>query len=187
MMPQHYKHFSNAVLIRVSVKGDQNANIERLIRNIMAEKDLSWEDAQPELQAIVSSNRQGLFLATLPYKLGITGALVVGIGSIPMIFDLHTVLWFNEWGVTSDIPDDKDLETPLEVGSWAWNWMEPPLGHASFFILCMQYARNQLENLGSTPYTKWFLMRRAERLQRDYPLYNKQIIAAFSRGDPLNS
>ena len=26
------------------------------------------------------------------------------------------------------MPDAKDLETPLEVGSFAWNWMEPPLG-----------------------------------------------------------
>ena len=27
--------------------------------------------------------------------------------------------------VTTDVPDDKDLETALEVGSWTWNWMEP--------------------------------------------------------------
>jgi hypothetical protein len=26
----------------------------------------------------------------------------------------------------SDVPEAKDLETALEVGSWAWNWMEPP-------------------------------------------------------------
>ncbi len=35
---------------------------------------------------------------------------------------------FNEAFVTTDVPEAKDLETPLEVGGWAWNWMEPPLG-----------------------------------------------------------
>jgi len=186
-MPTKYKDFPNGVLISASVRGDQDANQERLLRNIMAAKEISWEESQSELKSIIASNRQGLFLATLPYKLGITGALVIGIGSVPMIFDLNTVLWFNELAVTSDIPEDKDLETPLEVGSWAWNWMEPPLGHMSFFILCMQYARNQLENLGTTPYTKWFLQKRAERIIAEYPLYNRQILGAFSKGDPLNS
>jgi hypothetical protein len=29
-------------------------------------------------------------------------------------------------------------------GSWTWSWMEPPLGHISFFLLCLQFARNQV-------------------------------------------
>jgi hypothetical protein len=37
--------------------------------------------------------------------------------------------------------EPKDLETWLEVGSWSWNWMEPPLGQISFFLLCLQYSR----------------------------------------------
>ena len=32
-----------------------------------------------------------------------------------MVFDYNTVLWFNEIYVTSDVPEAKDLETPLEV------------------------------------------------------------------------
>ena len=24
---------------------------------------------------------------------------------------------------SADVPEDKDLETPLEVASWAWNWV----------------------------------------------------------------
>ena len=32
----------------------------------------------------------------------------------------------------------------LEVGSWSWNWMEPPLGQLSFFLLCLQYSRAQV-------------------------------------------
>jgi len=81
-----------------------------------------------------------------------------------MIFHLETVDLFNNLYVTSDRPEPKDLETPLEVGSWAWNWMEPPLGQISFFLLCMQYARAQMENLGLKPYTKWYKDRRARIL-----------------------
>ena len=32
----------------------------------------------------------------------------------------------------------EDLETILEVGSWTWGWMEPPLGQLSFFLLTLQ-------------------------------------------------
>lgn len=42
--------------------------------------------------------------------------------------------------------------------------MEPPLGQISFFLLCMQYARAQLENLGAKPYTAAYKARRAARL-----------------------
>jgi hypothetical protein len=42
--------------------------------------------------------------------------------------------------------------------------MEPPLGQISFFLLCMQYARAQLENLGAKPYTAAYKSRRSIRL-----------------------
>ena len=50
---------------------------------------------------IVQENRRGLGLATLPYKLGIITAITVATVSIPMIFEINTVLWFNEIYVTS--------------------------------------------------------------------------------------
>ena len=58
----------------------------------------------------------------------------MGFASIPLIFHLDTVSWFNSMYVTSDVPDSKDLETFLEVGGWAWNWMEPPLGNKKLII-----------------------------------------------------
>jgi hypothetical protein len=84
-----------------------------------------------------------------------------------------------------DIPEEKDLETALEVGGFAWNWMEPPLGTISFFLLCMQYARAQLENLGAKPYTQWFRQKRANRLSVEFPQYDRHIVASFSEGDPF--
>lgn len=50
---------------------------------------------------IVSENRRGLWLATLPYKLGMVTAVTVATVSIPLIFEINTVLWFNELYVTS--------------------------------------------------------------------------------------
>ena len=49
--------------------GDQDARGERLIRDIMAKDNVSWEDAQPRFEEIVSANRKGLFLYTLPSHL----------------------------------------------------------------------------------------------------------------------
>ena len=63
--------------------------------------------------------------------------------------------------------------------------MEPPLGAVSFFLLCMQYARAQLENLGVKPYTQMYKDRRARRLIQHFPKYNSLIVASFSEGDSL--
>eukprot|EP00980_Cylindrotheca_fusiformis_P012932 scaffold3235_cov83-Cylindrotheca_fusiformis.AAC.3 len=94
-------------------------------------------------------------------------------------------IWFNDLYVTTDIPEPRDLETRLEVGAWTWNWMEPPLGTLSFSLLCLQYARAQLENLGLHPYTTKIINRRAEGLAKAYPQYDAIVIKQFSKSDPL--
>merc|ERR1712137_1509333 len=88
-------------------------------------------------------------------------------------------LWFNEVMVTTDVPEDKDLETVCEVGSWTWNWMEPPLGQISFFLLCLQFARSQMLNLGAAPYTEMILNSRARRLSEKFPQYNHRIVRQY--------
>lgn len=202
-MPRTYNEMPNEILLSMAIMGDQEAREERLIREIMSVDNVSWADAHKTFMTVLESNRKGLFLFTLPYKIGIAAAVVGAFGSIPMIFDINTVLWFNEIYVTSgkaltsltqlprltllptDVPDAKDLETPLEVGSFAWNWMEPPLGTISFFLLCMQYARSQMENLSAKPFTSWFKHRRADRLCKEFPKYNRFIVESFSTGDPF--
>lgn len=135
---------SNDVLVCMAVLGDQEAREERLIREIMAVDETSWEAAQPKFFNIVKSNRKGLFVATIPYKMGIATSMGLGLACFPLIFDVNTVLWFNEMYVTADVPEAKDLETALEVGGFSWGWMEPVIGQLSFFLLCMQFARAQL-------------------------------------------
>mmetsp|Transcript_28632 Transcript_28632/g.78709 ORF Transcript_28632/g.78709 Transcript_28632/m.78709 type:complete len:242 (+) Transcript_28632:59-784(+) len=184
-MPKNYDEMPNDMLLTMAIMGDQHAREERLIREIMSVDNCSWEEAQPRFHQILASNRKGLFVKTLPYKIGVFTAVLSGLVSLPMIFDYNTVLWFNELYVTTDVPEAKDLETPLEVGSFAWNWMEPPLGTISFFLLCMQFARAQLQNLNVKPYTQWLLSRRSSRLVNEFPQYNRHVIESFSEGDPF--
>jgi hypothetical protein len=184
-MPRSYNELSNELIISAAIEGDQDAIEERLIREIMAVDGLNWDEAKPIFSEMVQENRKGLFMITLPYKVGVIAAVVSGVASLPMVFDYNTVLWFNEIYVTSDVPEAKDLETPLEVGSWAWNWMEPPLGQVSFFLLCMQFARSQLQNLDKKPYTEYIKVTRARRLCAAYPKYSSSIVTAFSKGDSL--
>ena len=88
--------------------------------------------------------------------------------------------------MTTDRPEDRDLETPLEVSNWAWNWMEPSMGTASFVLLCMQWSRAQLQNIDAKPYTHMILNRRANRVSDEFPAYNRGIVREFSLGDSLS-
>ena len=80
-----------------------------------------------------------------------------------------------------DVADESDLDTWLEVGSWAWNWMEPPLGQISFVLLCLQFARAQMENMGIKPFTGFVISKRAQSVVQAYPQYNERILFEFAK------
>ena len=67
----------------------------------MSVDDIEWPIARQKFISIMLSNRQGLFVATLPYKLGIFTAVTSAIISVPLLFHLDTVLLFNESFVTT--------------------------------------------------------------------------------------
>ena len=85
--------------------------------------------------------------------------------------------------MTADLPEPEDIETALEVGTWTWNWMEPVLGQVSFFILCMQFTRDRMQNIGWQPYTETVKNYRADRIIRLYPQYNERIMRDYALGD----
>ncbi|EKX46541.1 hypothetical protein GUITHDRAFT_162980 [Guillardia theta CCMP2712] len=181
--PRAYYEMTNEQLLIFTSKGDSAACKERLLREIMAVDKVTWDDAHQRLFEIEESNSRGLGLFTMPYKTGIVVSVAAGLISVPMVFDLNTALWFNEQFVTTEVADAKDLETWLEVGSWTWGWNEPVLGTVSFVLLCLQFARNQMINLGAKPYTGALQQWRARRLCRAYPQYNASIISEFSMAD----
>lgn len=63
--------------------------------------------------------------------------------------------------------------------------MEPPLGTFSFVLLCLQFSRAQLQNLGIRPFTQYIKAHRAERLCREYPGYDEQVLSDFSTTDSI--
>lgn len=180
-MPLSMNEWDNSDLITVGATGDVRARREILIRHIMSTDNVSHNTASETFDVIASKNREGMWLVSLPYKLGIGIAVTAATVSIPLVFDLETVTWFNEHYVTTDVPEPRDLETPLEVGAWSWNWMEPPLGQISFFLLCLQYIRAQIQNVGIRPFTDKIMAVRAAKLATAFPQYNATIIKDFSQ------
>ena len=140
-MPRGFEAMDNSTLISVAASENHDARIEVLKRHIMAVDNVSYDKATETFKKIASKNREGMFMAALPYNIGIISAVVAAFGSMPMVFHRGTAEWFNEGYVTTDVPEEADLETWLEVGSWTWNWMEPPLGALSFSLLCLQFSR----------------------------------------------
>lgn len=79
----------------------------------MSVDDIEWPIARQKFISIMLSNRQGLFVATLPYKLGIFTAVTSAIISVPLLFHLDTVLLFNESFVTTGKPEFTRLHVVL--------------------------------------------------------------------------
>lgn len=63
--------------------------------------------------------------------------------------------------------------------------MEPPLGQISFFLLCLQFSRAQLDNLGIKPYTQRIKRWRAEHLAGLYPQYDSRIVMNYSESSGM--
>ena len=66
-----------------------------------------------------------------------------------------------------------------------WNWMEPPLGQLSFFLLCLQFSRAQMQKVGAKPYTAYLVKRRAEKLSAKFPMYRADIVEDYSTNKGL--
>ena len=179
-MIREMREFDNDTLVMMAIEGNADAVKERLIREIMAKDEVEWDDANVKFEEIARANASGMALATFPYKAGIMVVTASAFATFPLCFDLEAAKWFNDLFVTADVADPEDLETVLEVGSWTWGWMEPPLGQLSFFLLCLQFARAQMDKIGQKAWTGFLLRRRAEKLSTLYPQYHKSIIEDYA-------
>jgi hypothetical protein len=100
-MPRRYEDMNNDLITVLSVMGDQEAREERLIREIMVVDNVDWATANKTFEEMSAFNKQGMWLATLPYKIGLVTSVTAAFGSIPLVFDLNSVLAFNERFVTT--------------------------------------------------------------------------------------
>lgn len=181
-MPRSPREMSNDAVIVLAFQNFHVAREEMLRREIMVQDELTWEEANVVVGEMKESVRDILRWGTVPYRAGATASLLAGSISVPLVFSHDAVKRFNDVFVTMDAVPEKEIETFWEVGAWAWNWMEPPLGTVSFVLLCAQYARNQLANVGSTlsPYQAWLYRRRRARLAARYPRYHRDILNNFA-------
>eukprot|EP00591_Stephanopyxis_turris_P010330 CAMPEP_0195517912 /NCGR_PEP_ID=MMETSP0794_2-20130614/11818_1 /TAXON_ID=515487 /ORGANISM="Stephanopyxis turris, Strain CCMP 815" /LENGTH=199 /DNA_ID=CAMNT_0040646789 /DNA_START=45 /DNA_END=641 /DNA_ORIENTATION=- len=116
------KSMNNDVLMILAGMDNEPAVEEVLKRHIMCVDEVDYDGAEKTFHKIRAENRKGMVKYTFPYFAGISTAVVCAFGSIPLCFDYNAVHWFNEQYVTMDVPEPRDLETWLEVGSWSWNW-----------------------------------------------------------------
>lgn len=120
-LPLGFSEMDNTTLVTLGNLGEHEACVEMLKRHIMNVDNCDYDAASVKFKEISKRNAQGTWILNLPYKIGIGAALTAAFGSFPMVFELSTATWFNEFYVTTDVPEPRDLETMLEVGSWTWN------------------------------------------------------------------
>jgi len=180
-MPVSFSSLKHEDILQLAAEKVPEATREMLIRNIMSVDNKEYDAAKETFDDIAEDHMKDLLFIYIPQKAGLVTAIVGACGSIPLVFHLPTVSWFNEKYVTADVPQPEDLETWLEVGSWSWAWMEPVLGQASFFLLAMAFARNQLLNMGIMPFTNLLHDKRAQRLVAKYPRYDSAALTSFSK------
>eukprot|EP00964_Phaeocystis_antarctica_P060224 scaffold35899_cov66-Phaeocystis_antarctica.AAC.2 len=202
--PEHhirdYTDLSGADLFRMSAQfgGCLGSSRERLAREIMIVDNVSHEDALEVVRGMARENAEGLTSVwptasgLLPsvstqlfvkyQQLGISTAFIAAWVSIPAVFSLPFAKAFNDLTVTTIVPPASDLDTMLEVGIWTWKWMEPPLGTISFFLLCIQFARDQKVNIrGGKPWTTYWKEKQGDKLAAAYPQYHKPIVRDYGQ------
>lgn len=180
-----YRELDNTALTTLGAMGNHAALQEMVKRHIMKTDGVSYEAAGIKFEEIERKNFSSEHAMALPFQIGIALCFGAGALSIPLVFHLPTVEYFNEHFVTAEHPPLKELETALEVGSWSWNWMEPVMGTATFWLLSMQYMRMHLQHLGVTPYTDHMKRFRGTRLADAYPQYNRALLFAYSESSPM--
>lgn len=181
-----YRDMDDLSLVTLGGSGNYQARQEILKRHIMAtDRNGSYDAACETFSKIEEKNYEWMKITALPFQLSIVAVFSAGVISIPLVFHLPTVEYFNEHFVTAEHPPPKELETSLEVGSWAWNWMEPVLGTSTFILLCLQYMRVHLSHLGIKPYTDRLKSLRGRRLAKEFPNYNKDLLIAYSEASPF--
>ena len=112
-MGRSFSEMENEPLLIIAEMGSHSARCEVLKRHIMAVDAVEYEKAEKQLDEIAEKSLEGLAMYALPYKIGITVAMISGFGAIPMVFSVNTAMAFNEVMVTMEVPVPSDLDTVL--------------------------------------------------------------------------
>jgi len=86
------KDMNNESLLIVSYLSDDiEAKQELLARHIMDVDKVNYDEALEKCNEIEQAGRKIMLLHTVPYKIGIAGALITGFGSIPMVSQINLI------------------------------------------------------------------------------------------------
>jgi len=180
----HASQLDNDNLALLAISGDTFARRERLLREIMQVDKCSWDDAHEKLIEMDEFNEQKYWACTMPYRLGITGAILGCVGSVLLVYSKSFALLYAENIAEEELPDgvqDVSDMTYNQVGAWTWSWMEPMIGTASFVLLCLQFGRAQSVKMRMFPYTEAMLTWRARRLTTRYPEYDGSMVRSWAK------
>lgn len=167
--------FTNELLIVLAASGDAEARTERFIREVMHVDQLEWPEAKTKVDGFVETAIPILCPSPNPLWNVTGGAIVVGgFVSIPMVFSHDFAMWTNRNHVSYVDPPETDIDTFLEVGSWAWGWMEPPLGTISFVILAWQLGMQTMTT------KKQLVCPLVKQTVKTMPQYNFTIVRAWA-------
>lgn len=186
--PTHVSQMDNDALFALSLQGDRFAHKERLLREIMQIDCCSWEEAHQRLSEMDVNNERYYWLQSMPYRLGLGGAIAAAVASGFMVFYKPVAEAYGIQVAGEELPEEfTSIEsmTTNQVGTWTWTWMEPMIGTASFVLLCFQFARAQAWRLNMSPFTELMIRGRANRLAAQYPQYDTAIVRDWSKHMPF--
>merc|ERR1719384_147128 len=185
--PTHVCELSHQSLAELSMLDNHTAQRERLLREIMAVRGISWGEAHVELEKLDNYNEQFYWLESLPYRIGITGSIFIGVLGTLMVFNAPIAEWYAGAVAGEELPEGvKDIQelTTNQVGTWTWSWMEPMIGTASFILLCCQFGRAQAHKMNMKTYGEVVLQWRANRLANAFPEYDRSMVRAWAKHMP---
>ena len=168
-------------LFMLAHSGDLDAKREMLRREIVRIEGCEPPGATVKLREINTKTSVQREYRRLPRKLAIGAAYLCGYGCVPLVFYKPLVKMFNATFVTMECPPPSDLDTILETGAWAWNWMEPPLGTISFTLLCLQWAQEQKRKIGVIAMDEEEIAQSiGNLLVQEYPSYNSCVLVCIA-------
>lgn len=182
--PAHVSELGHETLAKLAMLGNHNAHRERLLREIMAVDSVTWVEAHEKLAEMDRTKERYYWLESLPYRVGITSAIVCSVAAPLMVFSKPVATWYAVAVVSEELPKNLAEMTINQVGTWTWTWMEPMIGTASFALLCAQFARAQVSKMNMKPYTEIILEWKANRLAESFPQYDRSMVRAWAKHMP---
>jgi hypothetical protein len=184
--PTHICQLSHQTLAQLAVLGHHATHRERLLREIMCADGVTWHEAHKVLELIDEENRKLHRVQMLPFMLGVTGSMLLGVLSTLFVFVKPTALWYGRCVANEDLPESVEIDdmTNFQVGTWTWAWMEPMIGTASFVLICCQFIRISCKPLNMKTYMDLVLSYRAHRIAVKFPKYDRSMVRAYSKHVP---